>query len=227
MSHDMQPPTLQDVLSLAETAASSGANAVHHMTQISQALRNLPPAAGEILTQPKWRAASLWSYAANVQNLAPNQEKTAQIRLPAPVWMRGVVTGVIPVLAFGTQTPSQVLEAWQLIRQQASNYRSLIEVSWRLNGRQGWVSTGTGEAQAAANTISGDGTYLERLDWKLEREDTIDVRIRNVSNRLVSSLPGEAGAGGGFTLAMVNVVFWAQKLLPSGLADTGSPLTSF
>jgi len=60
--------------------------------------------------------------------------------------------------------------------------RDLFSVSWQLNGNRQFVTDGRTDLLMPAPAILGTRRNPRQLGWLVQRDDLIDVRVRNLSN---------------------------------------------
>ena len=206
-----RPATAQAVYSQAQQMLQSPADLVTQSSQLRDLVRNLPPDRGELLSRPAFERAALVSLCANFFDVPDGLETDPQqIRVPYDCWVRAVQCIALP--AVNATTVGAVglfptaFERSQLSRY-GTNFRGLVEVNWKLNGKQGFVSTGLAEILAPAPLVTGDGEHSAPLDWRLQQEETIAVRCRVRFDRLQPPTcvqpPIER------TIPWVAVIFWA------------------
>lgn len=214
-----RPVTLQQVYSQAQAMLQSPADLVMQSSKLRDLVRSLPPSRGEELSRPAFERAGLVALCANFFDVPQGQETNPQtIRAPFPCWIRGVsaialttIDGDTITAVGGLLLPAEEIEWW---RQFGTNMRGLFELNWRLNGRQGFVSSGLAEILAPATLVTGDGEWSAPLDWRLQQEDTIAVRCRNRLDRL---LPVTCVTPPILrTFPWVAVTFWAEDLSDDG-----------
>ncbi len=211
----LTPTSLQSVLSQALQMLQSPADLVTQAGYLRELVRGLPPDQAELLSRPAFERAGLVSLCANFFDVPEGAETTPQtIRIPYDCWIRGVEALAITqineetVRAVGNLLlPTQERSAW--IRY-GTNMRGIFEVNWKLNGKQGFISTGLAEILAPATLVTGDGHWSVPLDWQLQQEDEIAVRVRNRIDRFMPATcvnqPVET------TIPWVAVVFWAEDV---------------
>lgn len=212
-----RPTSLAEISAVATTMASSPAQAVQMGAELGNLARNLPPPRSELLTRPYFERGTLWSLGTSFEFL-PNDgtEVTPQIiRLQHDVWIRGVES--VGVLGF-TDDGSQFAELFFLGQRFGVGNRWLFELNWRVDARQGFISEGQAEVLSPANTITGDGRFSAPLDWKLQKDQTIEVRCRSrLANILGPDLPPPvAGEPPPVFLRWVVVNFYAEEIAQPG-----------
>lgn len=215
-----RPVTLQDALSLAERMSADPALAVNLAGSLRDTIRRLPPPSEILQSRPEFQRCAKWTYGTTFFDIDPGDEAPAQeIRLPHRAWIRGVVAQAYFQVVQAQYNADALEQRLQLFRAicatSGTNGRGLFEVNWRLNGKQGFTSRGArGEILSPGALAAGDGFYYAPLDWQLEREDTIEIRIRSRMNELFP--PAFFGAvAGNDVLRWVAVCFWAEEL-PEG-----------
>jgi len=212
------PESLSDLLARVQAAAASGANAVAHMAGIAKSLRELPPPDGALMTRNAWERATLFSWAGVIEDLAIDEERTFTIEAPHDLWIRGVVAGCIPNLAVLDESPEDLIEIFAPLRQSGTNYRALFDYQFRLDGRIGFQSRGTAAAFAPTPPTTGDGTYIQPMDWRIQRDQALQVTIRN---RTAPLFAGVNPPIPGLELRLVTLVFWCIQLNGMGAGIYG------
>lgn len=206
------PPSIQDVIALAQRMAQNPSDSVTMAPQLVDALQALPAFAGELLSRPHFERASLWTLGCSFENVPASGSVTPQvIRMPHDVWIRAVQVQVFPVLSpFDTNFAalSLAVSTMRALRfSTGDNGRGLARVNWRLDGRQGFVSSGQSEILAPAAIVSGDGCFPADKDWQLQKEQTIEVRLENLFADLQMGASADA-----MLLRWAVVTFWAEEL---------------
>jgi len=208
------PTTIQQAVSLAQRMAGDPSAAVALASQLADLIDRLPPPAGELLSRPVFERATLYTEVLSFENIKPGSLSPIQsIRCQRDLWIRGVSAQAYPSL---TAPSAEALFAKLLILNafsRTSNGRSLFEVNWRLEGTQGFISKGVeGEILAPAATVTSNGFFHAPLDWQLQTNDTIQVRIRNAARDLFpATLPDEIFSDAELTLRWIVVTFWAEE----------------
>jgi hypothetical protein len=210
----LAPIRVQDVYSLVQQMIHSPADQVRLGAQLRSMVQSLPPPHNELISRYQFARAGLWSYVANFFEIEQGREQPVQvIRIPHDSWIRSVQAIALPRLDPDYVTANDLAVAARqrklLNAATGSAWRGLIELNWRINARQGFISSGTGEVQSPAALVAGDGQYGADLDWRLQQEDTIEVRCRSRVGQVYAENVEPAIDR---TLAWVCVVFWAEEL---------------
>lgn len=207
----LQKPTIEDVRAVLQRMASNAADAAALAATLPDMISNVPPVSAQLLSRPHFERASLWSYVASFENVEFGHEAPPEvIRFQQPdLWVRGVEVTVIPGLAAGATMDELAASLFQL--QQASlaygtNGRFLFECNWRLDDMQGFISTGISETLEVASLLAGDGSFSAALDWQLQKDQTIEVRVNSLVDRLFPINPTA------LVLRWITVVFWVERL---------------
>lgn len=208
------PVRLQDVYSTLQQMLQSPADQVRMSSSLRDMVRNLPPEKGEIFSRQEFERAGTHSYVANFFDVAETGEAPTQvIRIPHDSWIRGVHAFALTALDETQVTAEGLLDAANqrllVQRTTGTNFRGIIDLNWRLNGSQGFISSGRGELIWRATAMAGDGQYSAALDWRLQQEDTIEVRCRN---RIRAIFPAGEDTSLARVIPWVCVIFWAQQL---------------
>ena len=214
----MRGPTLQDAIALAQRMAANPADSVVLAGQLADVIAGLPPSSGELLSRPVFDRASLWSLAAIFQNVEADGEPPPQvIRCQHDVWIRGVQIQAYPKWIGDSEDVNLALQKILGNRlafgNETTNGRYFVEANWRLDARQGFISSGQAEILAPGDLVAGDGVWQAPMDWKLQKDQTIEVRIRSRMNEIFPPLlDPETFNASDRILALVAVVFWAEEL---------------
>jgi len=216
------PSSLADVRMLAERMSTSAVDAVQMAGQLSAMVNALGPDRGATLSRYRFDRASLWSLGVSFENVLPDEEAPSKvIRFNRDVWIRGVQAQGYQQFSFAEIQPTidDLIEQEELWRCIGSS-RNTFENAWRIDDRQGFISQGQSEILAPAATITGDGFFPVPLDWRLEREQSIEVRLRS---RMLSIFPSTGASPVTFNndvplpaaarvLRWVVVTFWAEEI---------------
>lgn len=210
----MRPIELEDLRAVLQKMSGSAADAVALAKTVPDMLRRLPPPAAQLMSRPHFERATLWSYVADFEDVRPDGETTPQvIRIQKDCWIRGVQVQVYA--GFPIEDPDLVnlVGLWATLQglsdAYGNNNRALVELNWRIDSAQGFISTGTSETLERAALIAGDGQFSAALDWRLQTEQTIEVRCRSlIRDFFPVALLSDAEA----TLRWVVVTFWGEQL---------------
>lgn len=210
----LAPIRVQDVYSLVQQMIHSPADQVRLGSQLRNMVQSLPPPHNELISRYRFARAGLWSYAANFFEVGENLEPPVEvIEMPHDSWIRSVQAFALPRLDpdYVAETDLDAAARQRKLLGQATgtNFRGLVELNWRINARQGFISSGTGEVQSPATMIAGDGLRSADVDWRLQKQDTIEVRARSRVGQIFAPSVEPAIDR---TLAWVCVIFWAEEL---------------
>lgn len=213
MTHSAHgPASYKEVLALAERMARSPADAVSFAGRLSELVTSLPPAKSELLSRPMFERATLWTLVASFENVEVGPEAPPlTIRVQHDAWIRGVVACAIPDIAVAEVPPAQYLPFLAFQCWRTTNNRDKFETNWRIDGKQGFVSNGTGEILAPATLATGDSEYPANLDWRLQKDQTIQVRVRSRWNEFQPSEVEDDEAAAARIRWLV-VAFWEEEL---------------
>jgi hypothetical protein len=207
--------SIDDAIALSTRMAQSPADSVSLAPQLVQVLQSLPPPAGQLLSRPAFERATLFTLGCSFENVPISAGSIGPqvIRCQHDVWIRGVQVQAYPsFFPITGQSLANVQQIANLFRQLrfsiGTNGRGLVQVNWRLDARQGFISRGsTGEILAPASLISGDGCFDAPKDWILQKDQTIEVRLQSLLDEL-----GINTADANLILRWVTVCFWAEEL---------------
>lgn len=215
----MTPSSIDEALALSERMAANPADAVSMASQLADVLDRLPPEASTLLSRPVFARASLWTLGVSFENVLPDGEAPPQtILCQHDVWIRSVQIQAIPKFVEGSEgNLIDLLRKLRLFREacatQGTNGRFLVDANWRVDARQGFISQGQSEILGPGTLISGDGFFTAPLDWRLQKDQTIEVRLRS---RMRDFLPDTISPGlitdADRELRWVTVTFWAEEL---------------
>jgi hypothetical protein len=211
----MRGPSLQDFLALVMRCAGSPADGVTLGPEIAEMEAMLPPPAAEILSRPHFERASLWTLGVSFENVDPDQEPPPQeILIPHDTWIRGVEAQVYPLYNAASDAElvlKTTLFTISAARTLGMNLRGLFEANWRVDARQGFISSGTSEILESGAQITGDGSFSVPLDWRLQKGQTIEVRLRSlIRNFLPAGLADFTDADR--VLRWVVITFWGEEM---------------
>lgn len=222
----VSPPSLANVRALAERMGSHPADAVAHAARLQELVRALPPERADLISRVGFERASLWTLPASFPNLAipagqliESEGPPQIIRCQHDVWIRGVVACAIPTIQSG-----EIEELIGILAilgttsiNYGSNWRWTFETNWRVDARQGFIGTGSGEILAPAALITGDGFYVAPVDWRLQKDQYIEVRVRPTTARVV---PVDPDSQEDRPEPWIVVAFWAEEITqPSARYD--------
>jgi hypothetical protein len=209
-----QPLTVQDVITVARRMAQNPADSVTLASQLADMIRALPPDAAEVLSRQKFERASLWTLGVSFENVLPNGEVPPQeIRIPHDMWIRGVCAQAYWRLKGDDDTGSKIeLQAFANVGVFRPNGLGLFETNWRLDGKQGFISSGQSEILAPAALIAADGFFTAPMDWRLQKNQTIEVRLRSRMNTIFPPTMASPFSDEDRILRWVTVNFWTEEL---------------
>ena len=213
----MRPSSLDEAAALAERMAANPADAVSLAGKLQELIRNLPPERGELMSRTRFERSALWTLIASFENVDPALPEIGPsiVTCQHDVWIRGVQGIAIWEVPEGAGGLS-LLNELDAIAQRTPNGLSLFEANWRINAKQGFISNGNSEVLAPAALDCGDGFFSAPLDWRLQKDDTIEVRIRS---RMADFIPSDFAAAQVVTpfLRWAVVTFWAEELRQPGV----------
>ncbi len=219
MPNGITPSTYNEAIALADRMAANPVEATTHAQMLVDVLERLPPDASELLSRYYFERCSLWTLGVSFENVQPDGEAPAQnILCQHDVWIRGVVMTVVPLIDAGdsvTSIDDLIEQRLGLLRaaclSQGTNNRFAAEVNWRVDARQGFIAEGQSEILGPGPLVAGDGFWYAPLDWRLQKDQTIEVRLASRMNEFVP--PGTEDFGeDDRILRWVTVNFWAEEL---------------
>lgn len=215
----MTPSSIDEALALSERMAANPADAVGMASQLADVLDRLPPEAATLLSRPAFQRATLWTLGVSFENVLPDGEAPPQtILCQHDVWIRAVVMQAIPKFVEDDQgSLVNLIRKLRLFREactcQGTNGRFLTDVNWRVDARQGFISQGQAEILAPGTIVTGDGFYVAPLDWRLQKQQTIEVRLRSrMRDFLPDTIDPNIITDADRELRWVTVNFWAEEL---------------
>lgn len=185
----LRPVPLQEIFSLVQQMIANPADQVTQAARLREMVRALPPEAGELLSRAVFSRCGLWTLVAHFFSVPEGDETPPEvIRMPRDGWIRGVsAAAIVPLSNDGIDAQGIVQAATQrraVAETTGSNFRGLFELNWRINSKQGFISSGTSEILGTASLITGNGFWKAPMDWRLQLDDTIEVRARLRLQRL-------------------------------------------
>jgi len=207
----VRAPTLEDLQALLQRAQGA-ADSVALTSEVVELIQALPPPQSEILSRPFYERGSLWTLGVSFENVAPDDVPTPQnVLMPHDMWIRGVVAQAYwknPAPDVGGALVPALVQRLAPIQ---PNNRGLFEVGWRIDARQGFISSGQAEINASAQLVAGDGQWAAPMDWRLEKNQTVEVRLRSRMRDFIPlGLPDTTDDAR--ILRWVVVAFWGEEL---------------
>lgn len=221
MTQGIKPVSLEMCASLAEQLAANPADAVHQLPLLRKWLRELPPAYAELVSRPEWNAASLWRNSIVIENLEPGEDRVEVVRSQRDLWIRGCVAQAIPSINPELEDPDSADELTEALAQlrlgacaPSSQFRSFFDFNIRLDGSMGFFSRGkSGGVEIGAEGAAGSAIRMAKMDWRLETNQNIEIRVRNRSEQFgFLSLNEDGEQRLGLALRAVYVTFWGVEL---------------
>lgn len=204
--------SLIEIRSMLTQALADAGDQVRIVETLAKRARELPPPDAQLKSRPKFARAGLQSYYANFFEMPDGIELTKSIRVAHDCWIRGVQLAVLPALEF-EETPDAA--TWwsaahmrALLNRYGQNWRSFVDVRWRIEDYQGFITDGYAAVVPPATMVSGDGIGSADLDWKLKQDQQIVVDCTNRIGRIIDP---ECATYFKRTLPWAAVVFWAER----------------
>lgn len=209
----MKPVSLEQVRAVLQHMNGNAAQAVALAANLPDLLGRLEPPSAQLMSRPQYERATLWTYTAQFEDVETTGEAPPEvIRVQHDLWVRGVNVQVIPGWSFAEgsiNAYSAFFFAQRLATINGPNNSWAVELNWRVDARQGFISTGTSETLERASLIAGDGRFSAPLDWRLQKDQTIEVRCRSLLRDFFPAvlLPDDFAR-----LRWVVVTFWGEAL---------------
>ncbi len=181
---------------------------------LAQMVRELPPPRSDLLSRPRFDRAGVQSFCANFYRMPEDEEQSQQIRISSDAWIRGVSICVLPAIEFEEppEDPADFYAATvlrSLLCRYGSNWRGLVDVRWRIEDDQGFIGDGQAALSVPATQVSGDGEFSVPMDWRLNRDQQINVMCTNRLERVVDPICDTYLQR---TLPWVAVTYWAERV---------------
>ena len=205
-------PSIAEALALSVRLGSNPGDAPTLAPMLADAIRMLPPRGSELLSRPAFQRATLWTMASVFERIPPGAEfGPINVMAQRDLWIRGVEIQayLAPVVDGDPTLPFQRLR--RICGQAGTNLRGLIDCNWRIDGQQGFISSGQSEILGRGSLLGGDSAFSVDLDWQLQKTQTIEVRLRN---RVRDFLPAAAEGVTDLdrTIRYACVAFWGEEL---------------
>lgn len=146
------------------------------------AIEPLPAGVGDPVGVPIWTTSN----------------QAQQIRVPFDSWIYGVASW-----AFLQPDPNLLLLAAPVCAEE----RDLVGVDWGLDGFESFSTDGYKRMIIPSSACCGTRNHPRALSWRVQRDQIINVRFRNLINAAVLSLPTAQDVYP--KLAMAAVAFYA------------------
>lgn len=214
--------SIAELRAVLSEAAQTPSQAAAMADLVPDLIRRLPPERAELATRDMFHLGTDTELLAVFQNVSPStgtaNATPEVIEIPYDIWIRGCAGYAL------NQLPGPELEGVDLntiqgiaqgrgnaLAQLGSGGRPFFEVNWRLDGKQGFVQRGaSGEIFANATGVVGTGKHPAAMDWQLQKDQTIEVRIRNIVDQFLP--PAQPGFALTDELFLVVVVFYGLRL---------------
>jgi len=212
MANGTRGPTLNDLEAMI-ARAQGAADSTSLAGEVVNLIQALPPEQSEILSRPAFERGALWTMGVSFENVGPDDSPPPQnVLMPHDMWIRGVNAQAywrFPVSdANGALSFAAILGA---SKSNQPNNRGLFEVSWRIDAKQGFISSGQAEINASAQLVTGDGAFSAPMDWRLEKNQIVEVRLQSrMREFLPTGLVDVTDADR--ILRWVVVTFWGEEL---------------
>lgn len=204
---------LLEIRSLITQMLGNAGDSVRMASQLARRVRELPPPDADLCSRVRFDRAGLQTYVANFFQLPEDDPQTEIVRIAHDSWIRGVSICVLPALDF--TSPPQDPATWYLaaslralLNRYGTNWRGLVDLTWRIEDSQGFIQDGNAAVRGPAASVSGDGEFSADLDWKLKQDQNITVTC---VNRIERAVDQECDTHLARALPWVAVCFWAER----------------
>lgn len=192
----MKHTTLSELRGVLEQAAQTPSQAAAMADLVPELVRGLPPDRAELSSRQKYHLGSDTVLLAHFEHVKPSGgasiDSPQVIEVPYDMWIRGCVAYSVAQIPGPNESVVDLptMEGFADLQDKFARLgacgRYQFDLNWRLDAKQGFVQRGaSGEILANATSITGTGTFPAAMDWQLQKNQTIEVRIRNVYDRLL------------------------------------------
>lgn len=214
MTSAFRGPSYEDCIALATRMTQNPADSVSLASQLATMIANLPPPSGELLSRPHFERASLWTLGCTFENVTTDAvPPPAVIQAQSDVWIRGVSAQAYPlIVAEDNDGFVSFVDFYQALKaNEGTNGRPLFDVNWRIDGKQGFISGGATEVLGAAPLVAGDGYWTATMDWRLQKTQTIEVRVQSRMNQVFPTTLDDVNDTNRVIRLLV-VAFWVEEI---------------
>ncbi len=173
---------IRQVVSELRAMAANPAAAASHAIQLPELVRRLPPDVDALATRAEYQRGISYSLPLLFEDVEPGVEVSARpIRLSlGDVWFRSMTAQAYPDVVLTDPEQGDIAFALGTAYRRAflPGWRGSFEVSYQLDGRQGFVSGGTSEVFVSAASGTGYVGQPNPIDWRLQRSQVIRASIR-------------------------------------------------
>lgn len=204
---------LLEIRNMLTQMLGNAGDGVRMAPELARRVRELPPPDAELCSRPRFDRAGLQTYVANWFELPEDDPQTQIVRIAHNSWIRGVSICVLPALDFD-EPPEDPVDFYvaaslrALLCRYGTNWRGLVDLTWRVEDSQGFIQDGNAAVRAPAASLSGDGEFSAPLDWRLKQDQNISVTCVSRLNRAVDQ---ECDTHLARSLPWVAVCFWAER----------------
>lgn len=201
----LTPPTLLDVRAVLTAMAANPADAVNRVATFAELAQRLLPDGALLDSRPAFERGTIIAMPALFEFVGRDEPPSIMLQAREDVWIRGVTCDVIPGVGFDAIAAIYALSATY-----GSSARWAIEAKWRLDtgsSAQGFISRGASEVYGPGPIVLGDGEFPAALDWRLQKNQVIEVSLRSILAGIPASVVPED-----FQLRAVWITFWALPL---------------
>jgi hypothetical protein len=214
MSSAFKGPSYEDAIAFGQRMIQNPADSVSLAGQLATMIANLPPPSGELLSRPHFERASLWTLGCTFENVEVGAvPPPAVIQAQSDVWIRGVSAQAYPlIVADDQETFADFIAFYQALKNtEGTNGRPLFDVNWRIDGKQGFISGGATEVLSPATLVAGDGYWSAPLDWRLQKTQTIEVRVQSRMNQVLPVALSDVDDTNR-VIRYLSVAFWVEEI---------------
>lgn len=210
--------SIEDLQGLLSRLSADPGEAVRSAADLSDLVASLEPPAMGIASRPHFERASEYAFPMVFEHVGADAivGPKSIVASWGDVWVRGLTATCFPLIylpegaTFAARADRLQRFRWDL----GPEWRALFDLEYEIDGKHGFVSDGFADLQGDARELTGDGEAPVPLDWTLQRDQVIQVKLHSKLAEL------NLDAGGTFPtfaeLRYVVVCFWAKDLSARG-----------
>lgn len=206
--------SIGDIQAVLTRLAADPGEAVRAAADLPDLIASLEPPAMGIASRPHFERATEYTFPMVFEHVGEDQ-----IIGPKPivasfgdVWVRGMTATCFPLVdlpegvVFEQRCDRIQRFRWDL----GPEWRGLFDLEYEIDGKHGYIQDGFTDVMADARELTGDGQQMVPLDWVLQRDQVIQVKLRS---KLADLALGPAADFTTFAeLRYVVITFWAKDL---------------